>query len=83
VTLPQAEVDKLMDDASRGANATLTVNLEKQEIRGPDGGVIKFEIDPFRKHCLMNGLDNIGLTLEKEKSISAYEQQAATTRPWL
>ena len=53
IKLPQAEVDKLMDDASRGANATLTVDLEKQEIRGPDGGVIKFDIDPFRKHCLL------------------------------
>ena len=61
---------------SRGANATLTVDLEKQEIRGPDGGVIKFEIDPFRKHCLLNGLDNIGLTLEKEKSIKAFEETA-------
>ena len=72
-----------MDDASRGANATLTIDLEAQEIRGPDGGKIKFEIDPFRKHCLMNGLDNIGLTLEKDKSIAAYEKTAATTRPWL
>ncbi len=83
VKLPQADVDKLMDDASRGANATVTVDLESQEIRGPDGGVIKFEIDPFRKHCLMNGLDNIGLTMEKDKAIGAYETTAATTRPWL
>ncbi|MGB4866848.1 MAG: 3-isopropylmalate dehydratase small subunit [Hyphomicrobium sp.] len=83
IRLPQADVDKLMDDASRGANATLTIDLEAQEIRGPDGGKIKFEIDPFRKHCLMNGLDNIGLTLEKDKSIAAYEKTAATTRPWL
>ena len=65
-----------MDDASRGANATLTVDLETQEIRGPDGGMIKFEIDPFRKHCLSNGLDNIGLTLEKEKSIKDFEETA-------
>ena len=61
IRLPQAEVDKLLDDASRGSNATVSVDLETQEIRGPDGGVIKFEIDPFRKHCLMNGLDNICL----------------------
>ena len=74
IRLPQADVDKLMDDASRGANATVTVDLESQEIRGPDGGVIKFEIDPFRKHCLLNGLDNIGLTLEKDKAIGAYEK---------
>ncbi|MFA5950821.1 MAG: 3-isopropylmalate dehydratase small subunit [Hyphomicrobium sp.] len=83
IKLPQSEVDKLMDDASRGANATITVDLEAQEIRGPDGGVIKFEIDAFRKHCLLNGLDNIGLTLEKESSITAFETAAATTRPWL
>jgi 3-isopropylmalate/(R)-2-methylmalate dehydratase small subunit len=83
IRLPQADVDKLMDDAARGANATLTVDLGAQEIRGPDGGVIKFEIDPFRKHCLMNGLDNIGLTLEKDSAIASYEKTAATTRPWL
>ena len=71
------ELDKLMDDANRGANATLTVDLEKQEIRGPDGGVIKFEIDPFRKRCLLKGLDNIGLTLESEKAIGEYEKKAA------
>ncbi|MDO9383438.1 MAG: 3-isopropylmalate dehydratase small subunit [Hyphomicrobiaceae bacterium] len=83
IRLPQAEVDKLMDDANRGANATLTINLQAQEIRGPDGGVIKFDIDPFRKHCLLNGLDNIGLTLEKEKSIQAFETDTASSRPWL
>lgn len=83
IRLPQADVDKLMDDAERGANATVTVDLAAQEIRGPDGGVIKFDIDPFRKHCLLNGLDNIGLTLEKEKSIQAFETGAASTRPWL
>ncbi|MEO8420399.1 MAG: 3-isopropylmalate dehydratase small subunit [Hyphomicrobium sp.] len=83
IKLPQSEVDKLMDDASRGANATLTVDLEAQEIRGPDGGVIKFDIDPFRKHCLLNGLDSIGLTLEKKQSIESFEATAATTRPWL
>ncbi|HEY8247184.1 MAG TPA: 3-isopropylmalate dehydratase small subunit [Hyphomicrobium sp.] len=83
IKLPQAEVDKLMDDASRGANATLTVDLEAQEIRGPDGGVIKFDIDAFRKHCLLNGLDSIGLTLEKKQSIENFEATAATARPWL
>ena len=83
IKLPQAEVDKLMDDAGRGSNATLTVDLESQEIRGPDGGVIKFDIDPFRKHCLLNGLDAIGLTLEKKQSIEKFEQLAATARPWL
>ena len=83
IKLPQSEVDKLMDDANRGANARLTIDLEKQEIHGPDGGTIKFDIDPFRKHCLLNGLDNIGLTLEKGKSISSFETSTASTRPWL
>jgi 3-isopropylmalate/(R)-2-methylmalate dehydratase small subunit len=83
IKLPQSEVDKLMDDASRGANATLTVDLDAQEIRGPDGGVIKFDIDPFRKHCLMNGLDSIGLTLEKKQSIESFEATTAVSRPWL
>jgi 3-isopropylmalate/(R)-2-methylmalate dehydratase small subunit len=82
IRLPQEQVDKLMDDASRGANATLTVDLEAQEIRGPDGGVITFDIDPFRKHCLLNGLDNIGLTLEKTAHIEAHEEKVAAARPW-
>jgi 3-isopropylmalate/(R)-2-methylmalate dehydratase small subunit len=82
IKLPQEQVDKLMDDAERGANATLSVDLEAQEIRGPDGGVIHFDIDPFRKHCLLNGLDNIGLTLEKEQAIKAFESRDATARPW-
>ena len=83
IKLPQSDVDKLMDDANRGANATITVDLEKQEIRGPDGGVIKFDIDPFRKHCLLNGLDNIGLTLEKGSAISSFEKETSASRPWL
>jgi 3-isopropylmalate/(R)-2-methylmalate dehydratase small subunit len=82
IQLPQQDVDKLMDDARRGANATITVDLEAQEIKGPDGGVIKFDIDPFRKHCLLNGLDDIGLTLEKQDAISAYESRLAESRPW-
>jgi 3-isopropylmalate/(R)-2-methylmalate dehydratase small subunit len=76
------ELEKLLDDASRGSNATLTVDLEAQEIRGPDGGVIKFDIDAFKKHCLLNGLDDIGLTLAKEGEIDAYEKKAAGSRPW-
>lgn len=82
IMLPQADVDKLMDDASRGANATITVDLESQEIRGPDGRAIKFDIDPFRKHCLLNGLDNIGLTMEKHEHIQAFEEKAAVAKPW-
>ncbi|PLX36575.1 MAG: 3-isopropylmalate dehydratase small subunit [Hyphomicrobiales bacterium] len=82
IRVSQEELDKLFDDAERGANATLTVDLEAQEIKGPDGGSISFEVDPFRKHCLLNGLDDIGLTLEKAASIDAYEAKAAESRPW-
>ena len=73
---------KLMDDAGRGANATLSVDLESQTIRGPDGGVIHFEVDAHRKHCLMEGLDDIGLTMVKAKAIDSYEAKAAAARPW-
>ena len=83
IILPQEEIDKLLDDAERGANATISVDLEAQEIRGPDGGVIHFEIDPFRKHCLLNGLDDIGLTLEKVARIGSYEETQKTSQPWL
>jgi 3-isopropylmalate/(R)-2-methylmalate dehydratase small subunit len=76
------DLKKLMDDAERGSNATLTIDLPNQEIRGPDGGTIKFDIDPFRKHCLLNGLDDIGLTLEKAPSIDAFEKKNADARPW-
>ncbi len=76
------DLEKLFDDASRGSNATLTIDLENQEIRGPDGGAVKFDIDPFRKHCLLNGLDDIGLTLEKAPAIDAYEKTLAESRPW-
>ena len=77
------ELDKLMDDAARGANATLTVDLETQEIHGPDGGTVHFEVDPFKKHCLLNGLDDIGLTLEKAASIESFEKSQEQARPWL
>jgi len=82
IVLPQSEIDKLIDDASRGANATLTIDLPAQEIRGPDGGVIRFDIDPHRKRCLMEGLDDIGLTLEKAEAIDAYEEKSRLERPW-
>ena len=74
---------KLLDDASRGSNATLTIDLPNQVIKGPDGGTVKFEIDPFRKHCLLNGLDDIGLTMEKADAISAFEKKNAASHPWL
>jgi 3-isopropylmalate/(R)-2-methylmalate dehydratase small subunit len=83
IALPTEDVDKLMDDASRGANATVTIDLEAQEIRGPDGGVIKFDIDPFRKKCLLEGLDDIGLTLQKQDNIAGYEEKAQAARPWV
>jgi len=82
IVVSQDELDKLMDDASRGSNAILTVDLEAQEITGPDGGRIGFEIDAFRRHCLLNGLDDIGLTLEKATSIDSFEKQNASARPW-
>ena len=83
ITLPKADIAKLMDDAQRGANATITVDLEAQEIKGPDGGTIKFELDSFRKHCLLNALDDIGLTLQQQSHIDAYEAKHRISQPWL
>ncbi|MGL1921134.1 MAG: 3-isopropylmalate dehydratase small subunit [Hyphomicrobiales bacterium] len=83
IKLPQEQVDLLMDDARRGANATMTVDLVNQEIKGPDGGVIKFEIDGFKKHCLLEGLDDIGQTMQKDESIDAFEAKMAETTPWI
>ena len=82
IMVAQADLDKLMDDAARGANATLTIDLAAQEIRGPDGGIVTFDIDPFRKHCLLEGLDDIGLTLQKRPAIDAFEAKSAAARPW-
>ena len=82
IRVSQETLDHLFDDAERGANATVSIDLEKQEIRGPDGGVVHFEIDAFRKHCMLNGLDDIGLTKEKQVSIDAYEENAKTARAW-
>jgi 3-isopropylmalate/(R)-2-methylmalate dehydratase small subunit len=82
IVLPQEDVDKLMDDAARGANAVLAIDLENQTIKGPDGGEIAFEVDAFRKHCLLNGLDDIGLTMEKADSITAFESTLGAIRPW-
>ena len=83
IKVSKEDLGKLMDDAERGANATISIDLEKQEIRGPDGGMVKFEIDEFRRHCLLNGLDDIGITLEKRDRIARYEEQAALARPWV
>jgi len=82
IIVSQEDLDKLMDDAERGSNATLTVDLEAQQIHGPDGGVVKFDIDAFKKHCLLNGLDDIGLTMAKSAKIDSYETKLAESRPW-
>ncbi len=83
IKLPRELVDRLMEDAAKGANATMTVDLEKQEITRPDGATISFDIEPFRKHCLLNGLDDIGLTLRKADRIEAFEEKSRLSRPWL
>lgn len=81
IVVSQEDLEKLFDDADRGSNATLTVDLVNQTIKGPDGGEVRFEIDPFRKHCLLNGLDDIGLTMEKSTKIDAFEEKLAK-RAW-
>ena len=83
IVLPQEQVDLLMKDAEKGANARMTVDLEAQQITTSDGVVIAFEVDAFKKHCLLNGLDDIGLTLEKVAAIDAFETQSAQSRPWV
>ena len=74
---------KLMDDAERGQNARLTIDLENQTISGPDGGTVTFDVDPFRKHCLLEGLDDIGLTQKKADKIDTFEDKQKTSPPWL
>ena len=83
IVLPQEQVDILMDEARKGANARISVDLEAQTVSTTDGQTFTFEIDPFRKHCLLNGLDEIGLTLEKAAAIDAYEARANAERPWV
>ena len=83
IALPQEQVDLLMKDAEKGSNARIEVDLEAQTITSSDGEVITFQIDAFKKHCLMNGLDDIGLTLEKAASIDSFESAAAQARPWV
>ena len=83
IALPQEQVDLVMADAEKGENARVTVDLEKQEITTSDGTVISFDVDTFRKHCLLNGLDDIGLTMEKADAIADYEATAAQSRPWV
>ena len=83
IVLPQEQVDILMADAEKGANARMTVDLVSQEITTSDGDVIKFDVDAFKKHCLLEGLDDIGLTMEKVSAIDAYEAKAGAARPWV
>ena len=83
VVVSPEDLEKLFDDAKRGANATLTIDLEAQEIRGPDGGVVTFEIDPARKEKLLQGLDEIGVTMERRPSIDAFEAKTHAVRPWI
>ena len=83
ITLPREQVAKLLEDAERGANAIVTVDLERQVITGPDGGSIDFSIDSFRRHCLLNGLDDIGLTLQQVGAIDAFETKQRGGQPWL
>ena len=82
VVLPQDQVKVLMSDAEKGANSIIEVDLENQTIASSDGAVFTFDVDPFKKHCLLNGLDDIGLTMEKETDITAYEAKASKLFPW-
>ncbi len=82
IALPQAQIDELMEDAKNGANATFTIDLQAQEIVRPDGGRVSFEIDEFRRHCLLNGLDDIGLTLQKADTIERFEEEQKKAQPW-
>ncbi|MBT6096336.1 MAG: 3-isopropylmalate dehydratase small subunit [Rhodospirillaceae bacterium] len=83
IKVSKEQLDQLMDDAERGANATLTVDLATQTIQGPDGGEIAFEMDDFKKHCLLNGLDDVGLTMENKGKIEEFENQTKGSQPWL
>lgn len=83
IKVTKEQLDDLMDDAERGSNSTLSIDLESQTIQGPDGGEVKFEIDHFKKHLLLNGLDDIGLTLQKSDKVDSFEKQQNASQPWL
>jgi 3-isopropylmalate/(R)-2-methylmalate dehydratase small subunit len=83
IVLPEEQRDALMKDAEKGANARIAVDLEAQTVTSSDGETFAFEVDAFKKHCLLNGLDDIGLTMEKAAAIDAYEAGAGATRPWV
>ena len=83
IILPEEQVEILMNDSEKGSNARVEVDLEAQTITSSDGNVFSFEVDPFKKHCLLNGLDDIGLTMEKSSSIEAFERKLKIEQPWL
>ena len=83
IVLPAEAVDALMKDAEKGSNARMTVDLENQTVTSSDGDTFSFELDSFKKHCLMNGLDDIGLTMEKAAAIDSFEAKAEQARPWV
>jgi 3-isopropylmalate/(R)-2-methylmalate dehydratase small subunit len=83
IKVTKEQLDDLMDDAERGSNATLSIDLQSQTIQGPDGDEVKFEIDEFKKHLLLNGLDDVGLTLQKSDKVDSFEAQQNTNHPWL
>jgi len=83
IALPQSVCDQLLEDAKKGANAVMTIDLENQTVSRPDGEIVHFDIDPFRKHCLINGLDDIGLTEQQGAAIHSYEDKRKLSKPWL
>ena len=83
IVVSKEELDQLMDDADNGANSILDIDLENQQIGRPNGETINFEIDEFRKHCLINGLDDIGLTMQKQSNIDNFEKKLEAEKPWI
>ncbi|NQW01972.1 MAG: 3-isopropylmalate dehydratase small subunit, partial [Rhodospirillales bacterium] len=83
IKVSKEDLANLMDDAERGANATLSIDLESQSITGPDGGEVKFEIDEFKKYLLLNGLDDVGLTMQKGDKVASFEDKQKASQPWL
>ena len=83
ITLPQGQVDVLMKDAEKGANARMEVDLVAQQITTSDGEVFSFEVDEFKKRCLLEGLDDIGQTFQKVAAIDSFEAKASVARPWV
>ena len=83
IVLPKEQVDLLMQDAEKGSNARIQIDLAIQTVTSSDGVVMKFEVDDFKKHCLLNGLDDISLSLEKSDSIETYETKVADSHPWV